>query len=302
MDNYKEFQDKDLDECIRQAMQWFDCPRDNLEVEIVQDAKSGIFGIVGARKAKIRARRAHVRETLRDMLNNASSENNLNPQHEDDPPILSHARNGAQPEEIKEATEANGAPKSCTQQERGINAEAPADYGLEEDETEAGEFAPRPIETLDREKLERAALEVVGNLVGAIVGQEVAMRFETGRYKPRVIIDWKGDAGLIIGREGQTLLALQYLASRILSRIMGASLHLQLDVGAYRERQDDRLREMALALAERARRTGRPCSTRPLSSYHRRVIHISLQEAEDIQTRSMGDGALKRVLISPRRG
>lgn len=293
MDAYKEFQGKNLDECIRRAMQWFDCPRDALEVEIVQDAKSGIFGIVGARKAIIRARRARVQETLRNILENADQESDVSIQQESDAEAIAHPPGKKQHGESADISHARDAQRPRLQPEEESE-------GL--DEEEEGEFVSRPIDALDKEKLERVALEVVGNLVSSIAGHDIGVHFDAGRARPRVRIDWKGDAGLLIGREGQTLIALQYLASRIISRIMGFSLHLQLDVGEYRERQEDRLREMAQALAERARRTGRPCSTKPLSSYQRRVIHLSLQQEEDIQTRSMGDGLLKRVLISPRRG
>ena len=63
MDGFKEFQGKDLDSAIKDACSYFDARREQLEIEILQDAKSGIFGIVGARKAKIRARRVRLRET-----------------------------------------------------------------------------------------------------------------------------------------------------------------------------------------------------------------------------------------------
>ena len=59
--------------------------------------------------------------------------------------------------------------------------------------------------------------------------------------------------------------------------------------------------ELALALAERVRATGRPCSTRPMSSYHRRLVHMALQDSPDVQTRSSGEGPLKRVIIQRRR-
>ena len=85
------------------------------------------------------------------------------------------------------------------------------------------------------------------------------------------------------------------------SRRMEAPVRVQFDVGDYRERQDDRLRELALALAERVRATGRPCSTRPMSSYPRRLVHMTLQDSPDVQTRSSGEGPLKRVIIQRRR-
>ena len=84
MDNFKEFQGKDLDDCIRQALTFFNAPREKLEIELIQDAKSGIFGIVGARKAKIRAKRAKVTENMQTLLDDtrpSESENHLNNAH-----------------------------------------------------------------------------------------------------------------------------------------------------------------------------------------------------------------------------
>ena len=116
----------------------------------------------------------------------------------------------------------------------------------------------------------------------------------------RVFIDDEENSGLIIGREGQTLSSLQYLVNRLVSRKMQASVRIQVDTGDYRERQDDKLRQVAGHLAEKADNLGRTQSTKPLSSYHRRVVHLALQENELVFTRSKGDGPMKRVLIVPK--
>ena len=108
------------------------------------------------------------------------------------------------------------------------------------------------------------------------------------------------NSGLLIGREGQTLSSLQYLVNRIVSRRCEQPVRVQINTGEYRERQDDNLRKMAVYLADKAKSLGRPQSTKPLSSYHRRVVHLALQEDETIQTRSKGDGPLKRVIIVPK--
>ena len=117
----------------------------------------------------------------------------------------------------------------------------------------------------------------------------------------QVCVDCDEDSGLLIGREGQTLAALQYLVSRVVSRGMNSAVRVQLDAGEYRQRQDEKLREMALALADKVRQSGRSYSTRPLSSYHRRIVHVCLQDAADVQTRSTGDGPMKRVVIMRRK-
>ena len=74
MEGFKEFQGKDLDGAIEEACGYFNTAREKLEIEIVQDAKSGIFGIVGARKAKVRARRVQLRETVDNILGRKGSD------------------------------------------------------------------------------------------------------------------------------------------------------------------------------------------------------------------------------------
>jgi len=202
--------------------------------------------------------------------------------------------------------------------------EAPAeqdvlrDSSLEFDQDEAlNEGLPsKPFSELDQEKLTAVSQEVAFKIVSSILG-ETPVEVKIMENRVDIHVDCGDDSGLLIGREGQTLAALQYLTSRIVSRSavlllgflpapfsgrrMEAPVRVQFDVGDYRERQDDRLRELALALAERVRATGRPCSTRPMSSYHRRLVHMALQDSPDVQTRSSGEGPLKRVIIQRRR-
>lgn len=346
MDKFREFQGKDLDECINAACAFFDAPREKLEIEIVQDAKSGIFGIVLARKAKIRARRAQLKEAVRDLLHGepAGTKQAEQKQPEQKNAEQDHAGH-KQPEqqavaekprempqkrkEIREtekkhrsSKEARPAQQDTHSEKRDSQAEkkkhAPAPHPQrqkhhthEEEMPEVhdqGEFEIedeglplRPMDELDEEKLVALTQEVVGMLVRPIAGHDVNVSVTTGHGSIHARVDWKGDAGLLIGREGQTLAAVQYLASRMLSHTFNAALRVQLDIGDYRRRQDEKLRELGMALAGKARQTGRSWSTRPLSSYHRRIIHMALQDASDVQTRSSGEGPLKRVIISPKR-
>ena len=167
---------------------------------------------------------------------------------------------------------------------------------------EAGEGLPvTPVEELDAARLEALAQEAVRELVRPIVGRNVRLDVAVGGGRVQVCVDCDEDSGLLIGREGQTLAALQYLASRVVSRGMNSAVRVQLDAGEYRRRQDEKLREMALALADKVRQSGRSYSTRPLSSYHRRIVHVCLQDVGDVQTRSTGEGPMKRVVIMRRK-
>ena len=147
--------------------------------------------------------------------------------------------------------------------------------------------------------LEGTVREVMTELLKPIVGEtKVEVTIESDRVK--VFIDDEENSGLIIGREGQTLSSLQYLVNRLVSRKMEASIRIQVDTGDYRERQDDKLRQIAWHLADKAGDLGRTQSTKPLSSYHRRVVHLALQDNEEVFTRSKGEGPMKRVLIVPK--
>lgn len=319
MDDFKEFQGKSLDEAIRGACVFYDQPREKLEIELVQDAKSGIFGLVGARKAIIRARRvparpgslfgrspaAGERASARAGASDAErmrgggrfpfrtpERENAQPRPGTDParrerrdrprPELSERRHGARPDEAGERADAGD--DALWDSPAGREAFAPAS----------------PLSSLDQTALETSVRDVAGRLITGILGT-APIQVVILDHRVDVRVDCGDDSGLLIGREGQTLSALQYLASRLVSRMMNAPVRVQFDVGDYRERQDERLRELALTLAERVRLTGRPCSTRPMSSYHRRLVHMALQDAPDIITRSSGEGALKRIVIQRRR-
>lgn len=211
MSMFMEFNGKSIDDAIDEACDYYSTDRAQLEIEIISDAKSGIFGLVGSKDAVIKAR-------MRDS---------------------------------------------------SVQVKA-------------------------------AVTEVVERLVGPIIGEpKYTVTFEDkNRYK--VEIDDEENSGLLIGKEGQTLSALQYLVNRILALKFSEPVRVRLDAGDYRQRQEENLRKTARDLAKRAKTSKKPQTTKPLSSYHRRIVHMALQDDKDIKTRSRGEGAQKRVLILPK--
>lgn len=167
-------------------------------------------------------------------------------------------------------------------------------YGEEEN------GAPQGIGHLDQALLEQVALEVTTKIL-APLSEEAKISVQLLHDRVLVRIDDPDNSGLLIGREGQTLASIQYLVNRLVSKRMDASVRVQIDTGDYRENQDEKLRQIARHLADKATASGRTQSTRPMSSYHRRVVHLTLQEDEFVFTRSKGEGAMKRVLIVPKR-
>lgn len=351
MSESKEFLGKTLDAAIAEACSYYDVPREKLEIEIIEDAKTGIFGIVGARKAKIRARLA----TLPDFMQGSSAQEKSERQEgrrrgrnerrrekadasdaqkeeqrerkekrqdserenseEKSERVLPAIRTAGVPaltpagpaadaeaDEQDKSEDAEDAPRSRrSRQSRGARKES-AQKGEENDSLESS--LPRvPLAELDQERLTEVTKNIVSRLVAPILDldpENVDLSVEIGEDRVQISVKSE-DTGLLIGRDGQNLAAVQYLASRMITRAIGSQVRLQVDAGDYHVRQDSRLQELALALAEKVKATGKVQTTRPLSAYQRRVIHLALQDDPDVQTRSSGEGALKHVVILRRK-
>lgn len=108
------------------------------------------------------------------------------------------------------------------------------------------------------------------------------------------------DSGLLIGRKGQTLEALQYLVTRIAGDRQGSEgPHILVDIENYRQRRKKSLEDMALRLGEKAKRQRKTVTVDALSAADRRIVHAALQDDPWITTKSLGQGSYRRLLIIP---
>jgi spoIIIJ-associated protein len=112
----------------------------------------------------------------------------------------------------------------------------------------------------------------------------------------------KGDgSGLLIGRHGQTLDALQYLVGRIVGKQLGDRRMVVVDTEQYRERRRESLERLARHMAEKAKATGKAVNLQPMNASDRRIVHLTLKQDRSIETRSEGEGGMKTIRISPRK-
>ncbi len=117
------------------------------------------------------------------------------------------------------------------------------------------------------------------------------------------IIDLPGeDSGLLIGRRGQTLQALQFLVNLMVRQEIGEHVRVLLDVESYRQRREASLRDMAGKVAARVVQTGRSITLEPMSPADRRIIHVALAEHESVSTESFGLGDDRKVTVLPKPG
>jgi spoIIIJ-associated protein len=119
----------------------------------------------------------------------------------------------------------------------------------------------------------------------------------------RIILDAHGsESGLVIGKKGATLDALQYVVNRIVFKKPGEACPIVVDAEGYRGRREDSLADLARRLAEKAVRSGRPVPAEPMSAQDRKVVHKTLAEHPGVRTESEGEGPARRVVIFPKGG
>lgn len=108
-----------------------------------------------------------------------------------------------------------------------------------------------------------------------------------------------GDPGKIIGRGGRTLAALEYVTNAVVNREEGRGVRVNVDVGGYKRRRDERLRDSAFNAAARVRKSGHEVEMDPMSAAERRVVHMALADEPDVMTESSGEGPGRRVVVKP---
>jgi spoIIIJ-associated protein len=108
-----------------------------------------------------------------------------------------------------------------------------------------------------------------------------------------------GDSGRIIGKGGRTLAALEFLTNAVVNKHEGESVRVVVDVGGYKRRRDERLRQAALKAAARVRKTGYAVELEAMSAAERRIVHMAIADESQVVSESTGEGRARRVVIKP---
>ena len=118
----------------------------------------------------------------------------------------------------------------------------------------------------------------------------------------KIALRIEGDkSGLLIGRRGKTLDALQYIVNKIVNKALDKKTYVVVDSENYRKRREESLTQLALSMGDKAKKIKKPVSTNLLNPHDRRIVHLTLQEDIDLDTKSRGDGLLKKVVIIPKK-
>ena len=175
-------------------------------------------------------------------------------------------------------------------------AEEPAPEAAAPVETaEEGEEPEVPINIEENNKV-KAAVEYLREVIGLMGVQDVA--FSAVQKGEATIIRLDGEKlGALIGRRGETMESLSYLASLVANRLEGDYIKLGLDVAGYRGKRESDLTALAQRIGAKVRKTGRSFAMEPMNPYERRIIHSAIGKMEGVRSESKGEGRDRRVVI-----
>ena len=128
--------------------------------------------------------------------------------------------------------------------------------------------------------------------------EEAKIEFSVEDETVQIQLDCGNNQGTVIGRRGETLDAIQYLVRLIINKDSDAYKRVSINVGSYREKREETLRELAKKNAARVRKYGRNVVLDPMNPYERRVVHTAIQEIEGVDSHSVGSDSERRVVIT----
>jgi spoIIIJ-associated protein len=179
---------------------------------------------------------------------------------------------------------------------------------LDDDIDEAGETVTlKEAETLTpaiqkMEKVSDVAEKAREILEGILLRMSLPSPVTVEEMEDRIILNIHSDGGgLLIGKRGKNLDALQYIVSKAANRQGESRKMIIIDTETYRKRREDSLVSLAKELGEKARRTQKPITVSHMNAHNRRIIHMALQDEEGITTKSRGEGEFRKIVILPTR-
>ena len=305
---------KTTEDAISAGLEQLGVSLSDVKVEILEEGSKGLFGLFGSRPAKVRLTLTEentedeVHEIFAHSLGEAKEENKAKealkteaPKPEAKPD-KAPARKKAAPKAAEAALEAEEKKaKPAEKKPAEKPAKKPAEKKAEAPKAEAGETAvATPAEVLDPSTLAGKAQDFLGN-VTRLMGVETQVHVTTDD-DGFLRADLQGDtSGILIGRRGETLDALQHLTSLYINKGKSDYTRITLDTENYRARREDTLIRLANRYANRAVKTGRRVSVEPMNPYERRIMHSALQENELVDTHSEGEEPNRHIVITPRK-
>jgi spoIIIJ-associated protein len=249
-----EFEGKNVDQTVKNACDELNLAPDEISYKVLSRGSSGIFGLAGVKKARIRV-------TLPDQ----TPEVGLDADSE---------KHSASVSEDKVKTET-------------VFSDDGSSAGLQRQS-----FEENPLDL---------AQAVLQRIIDAITSDATISAEETNG---RILLNVSGgNAGVLIGKKGQTLDAIQSIVDKIVHKknYHHDRTRVQVDVEGYQATRNLKLEKLAIRLADKSKRICKPVSVGQMNGYDRRIVHLALKDDPEVQTKSRGEGHIRKLVIFPKK-
>ena len=295
-----EFSARTESEAIELGLQELGVSIADVDVQVVEEGSKGLFGLFGSRPVKVRLTLKDAEEDpLADLLDDKPAKEEKKAEKAEKKAEKKAVKTEEKAE--KKAEKKPAAEKKKTEKKAEPKAEEPAE------QPKAVKQEIRPMEKPEVTMIpeEELAADSPAGIAHAflmeltrLMGVDVTIDMGTDA-EGNVFGYINGDTlGILIGRRGETLDAVQYLTSLKVNRGREGYIRVTLDTENYRAKREDTLIRLANRMANRALRTGRKVSLEPMNPYERRIIHYALQQTSGVTTHSEGEEPNRHVVIT----
>jgi spoIIIJ-associated protein len=292
-----------VEEAIREALEQLGATENEVTIEVLKTPRSGVLGL-GIRQARVRVTRrqaaagstARPTETSSQPRTASSAQTAPEAQRSQPRPPRRDSPRGPGPAQNTEGAPARNRAQESRRQDSGPRGQdGGARREVDGSSIDEGGGARK---SAGLEEQSREAIEILVRIL-ELMGEKGEVH-QSDSDPESVELEIKGDgSGILIGRHGQTLDALEYVVNRILTRRIKDAAPISLETESYRARRRGQLHRMALSMGERAKREHEPVRLDPMPPRDRRVVHLALKDDPMISTRSAGEGFLRSIEIVP---
>lgn len=295
---------KTVEECVNKALDKLQANRNEVNIEVINEAKQGFLGLFGAKDAVVRVSLKDdvkekgtgdfVKNILNSDSNSVETEQKEDTKVIEDKKIVEEVKTELTEDDNEEIVEESVEPAKPVEAEEVVETEEVVKSEETEEEQEA-----EPDVTIDRnDELFITSKNFLKQMIEDMgIDCDIESRTEGNMIKFNIMCSEESDIGIIIGKRGETLDSLQYIVNLVTNRNSDTYIRVILDCNQYRSKRERSLQKLARRLADKAVQTGRDIKLEPMNPYERRIIHTYLQNDEKVNTFSQGNEPNRRVII-----
>ena len=295
---------KTVEECVNKALDKLQANRNEVNIEVINEAKQGFLGLFGAKDAVVRVSLKDdvkekgtgdfVKNILNSDSNSVETEQKEDTKVIEDKKIVEEVKTELTEDDNEEIVEESVEPAKPVEAEEVKETEE----AVKSEETEEEQESESDV-TIDRnDELFITSKNFLKQMIEDMgIDCDIESRTEGNMIKFNIMCSEESDIGIIIGKRGETLDSLQYIVNLVTNRNADTYIRVILDCNQYRSKREKSLQKLARRLADKAVQTGRDIKLEPMNPYERRIIHTYLQNDEKVNTFSQGNEPNRRVII-----